>query len=99
MYDEFSILVRNLEANGEKRGIGIGEKRGIEIGERRGIGIGEKRGIGIGEKQKARSVALRLKKKNMPFDEIVSTVEIEPETVREWFLEEEAKGAGSLNAQ
>ena len=99
MYDEFSILVRNLEANGEKRGIGIGEKRGIEIGEKRGIGIGEKRGIGIGEKQKARSVALRLKKKNMPFDEIVSTVEIEPETVREWFLEEEAKGAGALNAQ
>ena len=95
MYDEFSILVRNLEANGEERG----ERRGIEIGEKRGIDIGEKRGIGVGEKQKARSVALRLKRKNMPFDEIVSTVEIAPETVREWFLEEDAKGAGALNAQ
>ena len=55
---------------------------------------GEERGEERGALKKAHSVALNLRRSNTPFDMIVSVVEVNPEIVRGWFQEEDAKSGG-----
>ena len=38
---DYELHMRELEQEGEERGIKIGEERGIKIGEERGIKVGE----------------------------------------------------------